>query len=548
MAIVLIVLSVLLVIASAAIINKPIKRLVAVAKNVARGELNVNIDLSANDEIGILAKSFNEVVNEVNCLVNDLHELSVSFSKDGDTDARIDSERYLGAYKDVANRVNAVVDELVKETAVFMNVVTSISDGDFNADMQKLPGKKEVMNHTLNNFRNNLKSVNEVINVLVSSAMQGNLSARGDASLYNGDWASLVSLLNKLMEEIESPLEAIKHNVLLMADGDFSLMDCKFNGTFQDVCDACNKTNVMTLAVVEDISQVLGSMANGDLGAEIHQEYIGSFAPIEESVNTILQSLNSIVSEILSSVDQVAAGAGQIAESATTLAYGATTQTASIEELSSSLTVIQEKAIQASDDASSAKESAGLSHEYTLQGKDAVSAMTYAMNKIKESSDDIVKIIGAISDISFQTNLLALNASVEAARAGEHGRGFAVVAEEVRTLASRSQQSTSATEKIIAEDVGNVNDGIKASNEVVASFETIADTIQKVSSLVSFIADASGEQLESITAINSNVSEIANVVMQTSAAAEESASASEELSSQSEVLKELVSFFKVKRY
>jgi len=242
----------------------------------------------------------------------------------------------------------------------------------------------------------------------------------------------------------------------------------------------------------------------------------------------------------------VAMGADQISNSAMNLAEGATRQTAAVEELSSSLTLIHEKANQASESATAANQSTIRSQQFAQQGGATIKSMSETMNKIKESSESISKIIDVITSIAFQTNLLALNASVEAARAGEHGKGFSVVADEVRILAGRSQQSASDTSGIIEEDTKNVEEGLKAAMEVVESFDTIVKNIGEISEVVSHIASISSEQLDSISTINASVSEITGVVTATSATAEESASASEELNSQAEMLRQKVAFFKLR--
>jgi len=290
---------------------------------------------------------------------------------------------------------------------------------------------------------------------------------------------------------------------------------------------------------------MLDHIARGDLTVSIRREYVGVYTPIKSAVNSITEILNATMADIQGAVEQVASGAEQISTSSVRLADGAVRQSASIEELSNSLMLIHEKAAQASNDASSANDGTSRSKENTLQGKNAVQSMTDTMNKIKTSGEGITRIIDVISNISFQTNLLALNAAVEAAHAGEHGKGFVIVAEEVRSLAGRSQEATSDTAKIIAEDKQNVAEGIKAAREVVASFETIAGSIGEISSLVSHITDISDEQLKSLAAINTSVSEITNVVTDVSTLAEESASASQELSSQAEMLREKILFFKL---
>ena len=528
----------------------PTNELIELSRQVAQGNLNINRRNEVrqiNDEIGMLSSDINEFIDVIRNLVDDLNELSQEFTVTGDIEYRIDESKYKGSFKELVKGANGIIECEASDLMPVILAINKMAQGDFNITLNDLPGGKIILPKAVREIASILDELYESVSGLAEKAAQGSFEAHIDDSKFNGKWADLAGKLNNLMDAVAEPLGDIERNITIMSKGDFSHLDGEYPGTFGVLQNACNVVNDTTENYVVEISQTLQAIANGDLTTYLKQEYIGSYAPIKVAMRNILDNLNSTLSDVQAVVEQVAQGAEQISTSAMFLAEGAARQTAAIEELSSSIMLVHEKAMRANKDAIDANKSSERIQAHVTQGGDAFKSMEATMNKIKASSESITKIIDVISSVAFQTNLLALNASVEAARAGEHGKGFAVVADEVRSLAGRSQQSASETSKIIEEDAMNVNDGLKATGEVAASFERIANNIGEISGLISEITEISSEQLESISNINTSVSEIAKVVTDSSVSAEKSASASRTLSAQSEMLRQKVAYFKLKK-
>jgi methyl-accepting chemotaxis protein len=143
------------------------------------------------------------------------------------------------------------------------------------------------------------------------------------------------------------------------------------------------------------------------------------------------------------------------------------------------------------------------------RGGREVAQAVEAMSRIEGASRKISDIIAVIDEIARQTNLLALNAAVEAARAGEAGRGFAVVATEVRDLAQRSSQAAKDITNLITNSSNQVQEGVTLVNSAGATLVEIVDSIKKVTTIVSDIAAASGEQAAGLEQINKKSRQLA---------------------------------------
>ena len=294
---------------------------------------------------------------------------------------------------------------------------------------------------------------------------------------------------------------------------------------------------------VTEVSNKLEVIAGGDLSVTLSR--LSPSDTMGNSLRTMVGNLNNMFMEINSATSQVANGAKHIADGSQALAQGATQQASSIEELASSLSALSKKT---NENAAMAKEAANLSDEIKVsaeKGSAQMGNMMQAVTEINEASGSIEKVIKVIDDIAFQTNILALNAAVEAARAGQHGKGFAVVAEEVRNLAAKSAEAAKDTGGLIENSIEKANLGLAIATETSESLQSIVEGINRNAEIIIKIEESSKEQANEILMINAGIDQVAQVVSQNSATAEESAAASEEMSGQSSLLQQLISRFKL---
>ena len=292
-------------------------------------------------------------------------------------------------------------------------------------------------------------------------------------------------------------------------------------------------------------AQVLAAMAETDLTQRVEGDFSGAFGKLQTDTNRVAERLGAVMSQLRDTSGLLKTATGEILSGATDLSDRTTKQAATIEETSATMEQLSSTVTHNADRARQASSVASTVTQTAEEGGKVMASANQAMERIISSSAKISNIIGLIDDIAFQTNLLALNASVEAARAGDAGKGFAVVAIEVRRLA-QSAASASADVKTLIEQSGTeVQAGSRLVSEAVTKLEAILESARSSSQLMEAIAQESGEQASAIEQVGISVRTLDEMTQHNAALVEQTNAAIEQTEAQAAELDDIVAGFRI---
>ena len=351
----------------------------------------------------------------------------------------------------------------------------------------------------------------------------------------------------RIIHSIVEPSTQVRAALVGFSQGNLSV-PVTFTGTNElgEMCDALRTSQKVLDSVIRDISDTTGQMAKGNFDVSLTATFPGDLKPIQDSVNQFVVRMSETISNISQSADQVSAGSEQVSNSSQSLAQGATEQASAIEQMYATLDDLTRSAEQNVKTTDNAQENARMAGEQVTLSGEQMEQMVAAMGNITNASQEISRIITTIENIAFQTNILALNAAVEAARAGTAGKGFSVVADEVRSLASQSDQAAKATKDLIENSVRATEQGSKIVEEVSATLQKTLELVMQSSSDIQSIAEATRGEAESIAQVTEGIGQISSVVQTNSASSEESAAVSAELFDQVRLLQDQTRRFQLK--
>lgn len=253
---------------------------------------------------------------------------------------------------------------------------------------------------------------------------------------------------------------------------------------------------------------------DGDLTRRINssrKDEIGQVADdFDELINGLAELIKSIVDqsgELILGVDGLDNGAQNIQRTSEQQTESVQLIATAVNEMSYAIKEVAENAQLTANEVQEVNQLTQAGSRITSNAVEEINSLSVTVEnaanvilKLSENSANIASVLDVIRGIAEQTNLLALNAAIEAARAGEQGRGFAVVADEVRSLASKTQDSTENIQKMIEslqngvkEAVDSINKGNEATKSTVELSQQTLDALDKIASASSRVSDAASQ-------------------------------------------------------
>ncbi len=399
---------------------------------------------------------------------------------------------------------------------------------------------------------------------------------RLDAALIKSDLSPLASQIDQLINDTVSTLQSTVNNGNEKLIHDINQTQIFLIGLLAvaliiGVLVGISSSKQVT-TLISEVQNNLQSMSDGHLNMQLEEKRGGEIGIIAKIINAFARQLSHMVNEMKGASNELNEASAQLKSVTDETAANALQQrnetgqiTLAANEMTSTANEIAQSAQNATEAAERANNQAQAGAQKSTQ---ALTSITQLVNNLDHASGVIQNLeneshnIGGVLDvirgISEQTNLLALNAAIEAARAGEQGRGFAVVADEVRTLASRTQESTDQIKDLIenlqagsGDAVNVMNDALSQVNEnnthvnqVAQSLNDIATEVTSIHQTLSQMSDASEEQNNIAQRINQNILSISSLAEKTSQGTENIRIAETNLEKVASGLQQIIAHFK----
>lgn len=540
------------------------------------------------DQILQLIKEYNQAFESVVVLMDDIQKKRIpALGKYGEemrseldsiTDTAFTDNSLTSSYQG-ANALSSMLTGRIfvlkfiesvnnKDYQAAMNFLVNDLKGELDTldsnlqDPQRRASLKKAM-QSYNSYINHLKELNEQL-IKQNDISQNTLDMIGPkvANLIEDIKLEMLGKQTALGTELK---EAISYSF-------YFLLSISLLAIVIGIAAAMMLSRIITKPIHEAVAAA-NQLAKGQLNINIQNTANDETGLLLNAITNTANNLKAMISTITNASNELESASQELAAVTDQTSQGIRNQESetdmvatAMNEMTITVRDVANNAAQAADAANTASNEAVLGYQVVKETISSINKLSSNINDssselsgVQQSVESISAILDVIKAIAEQTNLLALNAAIEAARAGEQGRGFAVVADEVRSLASRTQNSTGEIHNIIKQLQTGTNSTVakmgigkenalacvKQSEKASAALESITNSISIINDMNIQIASAAEQQSSVAESINQNIVNVKTISQENSVAASQTKSSSEDIARLATQLNQLIVKFTV---
>ncbi len=277
--------------------------------SISKGEIPEKITDTYNGDFNTIKTNLNACIDQLNTLIREMNRMSSEHDK-GDIDVTIPTDKFHGAYQTMATGVNTMVMGHIAVKKKAMACLAEFGKGNFEATLEKFPGKKAFINDTIEQVRVNLKALIADANMLSRASVEGKLATRADASKHQGDFRKIIQGVNDSLDAIIGPLNVSARYVDQISKGDIpAKITDTYNGDFNLIKNNLNQCIDAVNTLVADAALLSKAAVEGKLATRADaSKHYGDYRKIVQGVNDTLDAVIGPLNVSAKYVDQISKG------------------------------------------------------------------------------------------------------------------------------------------------------------------------------------------------------------------------------------------------